>query len=108
MGILNPERRDEAIASALATHRATVRDKARQNVRNYLLQATGAQRGVAASYQPIMAASEQQQRNRASGFDALFSGISELPKTLENLSGLLNGDPEQYKPQIYDTGALKT
>lgn len=81
--ILNPERRDEAIASATANMRAGLDSTARDRARAYLAQAMGVNLAT-----PAYAADEASANSAA---NKTAGGIL----AFDALGGLLNGDPRQ-------------
>lgn len=91
--IINPERRDETMASALATNRETSRDQARSNVMKYLSGAASAQGGVASSFSSLAnmssAIDAASRKRTASGFESIFSGL----KSLDKPSSIISNDP---------------
>ena len=91
-GILNPERRDEAIAQATARIHAGAKDAAREKARAFLTQSLNAQGAAMGAYGRIAGAN--QQRNEANSmasarlFETVLAGVPAFQK-------LLNGNPAQ-------------
>lgn len=89
-GILNSERRDEALAQATARIHAGAKDAAREKARAYLVQSLGGQGAAMGAYAKIAAAN--QQRDEANSMasarlgDLLVRGIPAFQK-------MLNGNP---------------
>lgn len=72
LGILNPERRDEALAGAFAKSFADRKQAARDQARAYLSSALTANRAVAGTFAPQIAADQAQREQRASGMQFLL------------------------------------
>lgn len=72
MGILNPERRDEALAGAFAKSFADRKQAARDQARAYLGSALQANRAVAGSFAPMIAENQRERERQASGMQMLL------------------------------------
>lgn len=72
LGILDPERRDEALASAYTKSFADRKALAREQARAYLSSALTANQAVAGAYAPMIAANQSNLEREASGMQMLL------------------------------------
>ena len=72
MGILDPERRDEALAGAFAKSLADRKQAARDQARAYLSSALTANQAVAGSFAPMISAEQRERERQASGMQFLL------------------------------------
>lgn len=89
-GILNPERRDEAIAQATARSHAGAKDAAREKARSFLTQSLNAQNASMGAYADVAkinaSVNAANSKNTARVFDTVLNSIP-------SFRTLLNGDP---------------
>lgn len=114
-GILNPERRDEALAGAFAKSLADRKRAARQQAREYLSGALQANQAVAGAFAPQIAADQRERERRASGMQFLLDltqqrqqpGIN-FDVSVLNPSGLSFAPPTTSRPAVstYTTPGL--
>lgn len=83
--VLNPERRDETIAGAMAMGREQARSAARDNILRYLQGAAGTASGAASAPNPYsgpvnmsMNLQDRRQTGKMGGYEALFGGMRAL------------------------------
>lgn len=72
MGVLDPERRDEALAGAFAKSFTDRKQMARDQARAYLSSALTANQAVAGAFAPMIAADQREREQRASGMQFLL------------------------------------
>lgn len=87
-GLFDPERRDEAIASATKMGHANAKSAARQQVRNYLTQALGGSATLAGQFQPIINQNNEQWRSTNLGIKTLFEGAQALANPRKSVNEL--------------------
>lgn len=100
LGILNPERRDEALAGAFAKSLADRKQAARNQARAYLSSALTANRAVAGAFAPQIAADQRDRERQASGMQYLLDLFQQRPQqqginfdiNVRNPPGLTFGD----------------
>lgn len=105
LGILDPERRDEALAGAYAKSYAERKQTARDQARAYLSGAITANQAVAGAYAPQLAADQRDRERQASGMQLLLDFTQNTAPTqgfqygsdpLLNPSGLSFSYPTTY------------
>ena len=86
LGILDPERRDEALAGAYAKSFSDRKTQARAQAREYLSGALTANRAVAGAYAPQLAADQRDRERQASGMQMLLDLTQDRPPTNFNFN----------------------
>ncbi|MCB7127937.1 MAG: hypothetical protein J3T61_00160 [Candidatus Brocadiales bacterium] len=87
-GILNPERRDEAIAQVTARGFQTSKEESRQKARDFLTRAAQANIGAAGAFQPaIDTGLALGQSNRADFLNAINAATSGVNKAIDVFGG---------------------
>lgn len=111
-GIINPERRDETFGQMFSRDRDSRRLRARDNVRSYLAQATGAMSGIPGMFAgPANMQSGYQQQNtmdQASGFNALFNSMRALDGTPTRLNINMGNAKPWKNPDTYSYDTPRT
>lgn len=93
LGILDPERRDEALAGAFAKSVADRKQAARDQARAYLSSALTANQAVAGAFAPQIAADQSQRERRASGMQFLLDLVQPQQESGINLDVNLRNPP---------------
>ena len=87
VGTINPERRDEAVASAFASMNQQAREQARANARAFLTAAAGINMGGMNGAGANLIGQQQNIENRAMGIEGLFDARRNLLNGGQNLFG---------------------
>lgn len=113
LGILDPERRDEALAGAYSKSFADRKAQARLQAREYLSGALTANRAVAGAYAPMLAADQRNRERQASGMQMLLDLTQDRAPSMNfdisvmNPPGLSFGTPgfgvHSSSPSVYTT-----
>lgn len=105
--LLNPERRDEALAMATARGHEEAQDQARQAARRYLLNAANVNNAAFNTTAPLMQMDALNRQNQASGIEAAFDlargTVGMLDGTPSTTLNLNIGGGRSGLPSVYQT-----
>ena len=108
LGILDPERRDEALASTYARSAADRKLAARQQARSYLSGALTANQAVAGAYAPMIAMDQSNREQRASGMQMLMDIGEKLFPPQQNFTFDFRDAGFQAKPLNFDSSMISS